>query len=305
MTEPPTMFIARALEMARRLLDAQPDGFRHADLAAVLGQQFAAGGAEVDRLRWTLKRLREAGVLATGGHGVFRAGPNIDNGGALGSSQGIVEGVENFMAENGGMGRIKEIRQALRLNDGQARTLFRVLEAGRYEQLPKLQDERHWWALPEAEMARTPLPGWRLDQDTSLMRYRAGSFSWRGGGWVEVDSRRRQIGQSVQRARLRANFSVIELLEDAVGAEFRRCLGSGRSKFPDSRGITNFGEWWRRRVEEIGLDDAVLFAWGDFECGQRQDEHCAADNLDAQFWRVLAAHLGADAADLSRGHYPV
>lgn len=297
-----TDFTTHVLAEARVLLDRPPHCFRHADLASRLGPEFVAGGAQYDRLRSTLKRLRAARVFAAGGRGVFQAGAQIDNGAALSVRQRIVEGVEHFLAENGGIGRVKEMRRALALDDGQAWTLFRVLEEGRYWQLPKLQDERRWWALPEAELARTPLPGWRLDQDVSVSRYLGGAFAWRGGGWVEVDQRRREIGEGVRRARLRANLSVTDLLDDStVGTEFRRCLEAGRSVFPDADGFTTYSEWWQERVGEIGPDDAALYAWGDFECGQRQGEPCACDNLDARFWRVLAARLGVDAADLSRG----
>lgn len=292
----PTALKAAVMQEAGRM----PGLFGFADIAARLGSEYAVGGRDERRLRRALDALRRSGALITAGRGQMRVGT-----GCGGPGIEMIKAVDGFLAEQGGVMRPEELRDALDLDDAGRRTLHRVLEAGRYESLPPMHDGRRWWALPQNERDALALPGWRIEIDMALAQMHAGR-SWRLSV-TAIAARRRRIGLGVQDARDAAHLNLDALL-DAVNDLFVADLERGRAPVLTvtatdgviERTTARLGEFWRREIEREGRD-AVRRAWLEMEEGGGIGSPWPGSALSSATWTALGAVVGVDPAALSRG----
>lgn len=267
MTETPTQFMARAVARARELLAVKPAGFRFDDLAGVLGHDRQDDQGE-RRLRRVLARMRDLGALATGGHGVFVAGPDLLDGSVLGAGVWLDDTLRRLFADNGGIMSPAEIQAALGLTDDAGkRAVFRALKASkRYIQGLPFAGYARTWRLPDDERRKLPLPGCRLWIDTRLDAASLGR-PWKGPILHEVHRRRCEIGAGVRRARERRQLDPEDLLTTDLADVFERCLDAGLRSHHGVGGAEMLGDWWRARAGRMGRDAALAYTWADLEAG--------------------------------------
>jgi hypothetical protein len=296
----PTALKAAVVQEAGRM----PGLFGFTDIADRLGADYGVGGDHERRLRRALYALRRSGALITAGRGQMQAGT-----GGGGAGVEMIQAVDVFMVENGGVARAEEICTALGLDGAGRRTLHRVLEAGRYEPLPPMHDGRRWWALRDDERDALALPGWRIEIDHAVENLRAGR-SWRLGV-TAITARRSRIGLGVQDARDAADLDLGSLLE-AVGDLFVFDLERGRAPVLTvtatggeiERTTVRLGDFWRGEIKREGRE-AVRRAWLELEEGGSLGSPWPGSALSAATWAALAAVVGVDPAALSRGSHGI
>ena len=276
----PTDYKAAVVAAARRLLARGGGGFRRAEVAEVLG-------GDTPRLGRALKALRRFGVLASGGRGLFVAGPGLDDAARLGRGVETAEAVERFMAAQGGMATVAEIRREMGVTDDAGRkALQRALERGGY----LAHGEGLWLAR---DWRSAILPGWRIGLAVRLER---GRYSV-----GEDNAMRARISAGIGAAREAAGLGVEGLAGGKAGDFMVRDLGRSLAMVLTGDRPQTLGTCWRARVDRLGDADARVLTWVDLEEGRRRGEGWAGDALSAEFWLAFARAVGCDPAAVSRG----
>jgi hypothetical protein len=308
---PPRDFKAEVLRCARALLGAAPEGFVHDDVAAVLGADFANGGASERRLRQCLTAMCAADVLHRVGWGKFAQGPAFDVDQPLGAGVALAEELHQAFISAGGIMTMPEIlAEVAREDDGRARLVRRTLkETPRYRTGVPLQGFKRHWLLIESERVKMPLPGrWLLrDLQLTVARLGKGHVPWDWGLEADLMSYREAIALGLRRARELLDEQPEGILADpAIANALDWCLDYAASAGGGGTGAAAVGygmalaDWWPATRDSLGLVDALAYAWTLLEISDVSGP-CVLDALDVRFWVAVGKRTNLDPAMLSRG----
>gem|GEM_PF-3037096 len=269
--------------------------FTFADVASLMGADFAIGAKGERKLRRAIDALKRTGALVRHEHGLMRLGR-----GEVSPGASMFESIDAFMRDNAGLMRPKDFIGHADLDDSGRVIMQRTLEAGResgrYECFP-MHDGRWWWGLPEAQRLALPVPGWRVIPDLALDSRRHGG--WLRQGIPQIVARREAIGLAVQGARDAIDMDLDTMLAQ-VGDLFVADIRLGRATVLSVEPALPLSTYWKREFERGGYK-ARCRAWLALEEGAGIGDPWPGSALSAATWVAIGEALQADPCDLSRG----
>lgn len=269
--------------------------FTFADVADLMGDDFAIGADGERKLRRAIDALKRTGAIARHEHGLMRLGR-----GDVAPGASMFEKIDAFMRDNAGLMRPKDFIGHVDLDESGRVIMQRALEAGRetgrYDYIP-MHDGRWWWCLPEAERLALPVPGWRVIPDLALDSRRHGG--WLRQGISQIVARREAIGLAVQGARDAIELDLDTLLAQ-VGDLFVADIRQGRATVLATNPAVPLSTYWKAEFKSGG-HKALRRAWLELEERAGIGDPWPGSALTASTWVAIGEVLQADPCDLSRG----